>query len=188
MSTGGVVVRNEVLTVHVGVLTVGLLAVGFWGCVLGLRCWVFCWIWGYWVWECWEWEYGGGGGGSHDGSAGGGVLGVWLLATNAEGRIAEGVSAGGGVLQVGVLGWDRSSGGEGKGVGDGGAGVGVLTVGVQVVRSVCCGSGSHSQHSHHSTTITNRTPTLTPSIPTLKHSPSLHSHLLYYLHNQQHHN
>ena len=60
-------------------------------------------------WLCWWWCAGS----------------VIIGATDAEGRIAEGVSAGGGVLQVGVLGWDRSSGGECKGVEDGGAGVGV---------------------------------------------------------------
>ena len=62
------------LTVHVGVLRVGLLAVGCWGCVLRLRCWVFCWIW---IIECGNAGSGGEGvGGSHGGSAGGGVLGV----------------------------------------------------------------------------------------------------------------
>ena len=71
MSTGGVVVRNEVLTVHVGVLRVGLLAVGCWGC--GAGCFA-----GSRVIECGNAgsESKGGGGGSHDGSAGGGVLGV----------------------------------------------------------------------------------------------------------------
>ena len=94
MSTGGVVVRNEVLTVHVGVLRVGLLAVGCWGCVLGLRAGVACWgcvlglragvaVLGvlldlglFSVGMLGVEVRGGGGGGSHDGSAGGGVLGV----------------------------------------------------------------------------------------------------------------
>ena len=80
MSTGGVVVRNEVLTVHVGVLRVGLLAVGCWGCVLGLRAGVA--VLGV-LLDLGLLSVGmlgvgvrGGGGGSHDGSAGGGVLGV----------------------------------------------------------------------------------------------------------------
>ena len=111
-------------------------------------------------WLCWWWCAGS----------------VIIGATDAEGRIAEGVSAGGGVLQVGVLGWDRSSGGECKGVEDGGAGVGVLTVGVQVVGVYAVGvlEVGVAPTASTLTTITNRTPTLTPSIPTLKHSHSLY--------------
>ena len=63
MSTGGVVVRNEVLTVHVGVLRVGLLAVGCWGCDAG------CFV-GYGVIECVN---------AGSGSKGGGGVEVFMM-------------------------------------------------------------------------------------------------------------